>query len=453
MAKRISGGNSSERKIKKGKPITLLSILCFVMTFLIVMTFITFPVGIKDYVSVLGAIDLDYDIAGGSSYTLDYLEDDNVEDVKDINDVLDTLRHRMNALGYKEYSVKAIKNTDKNVKDYDVRIEAKTTDNLYSDIEAVAEYGDITVYGGTDAESTSEILTDGKAIESAKYTGSGLGYDKENNEEVTAYNVKIKFTDYAFNALKKLIADNDGSYYVSIKLGEEEVYRDNFSSKDFTQEVNVQYPDLQYARRLALKLDSGGLAYKYKVLEGVSVSSPYGENVGLKCTLFVLILLVLIMTALCVYYRGMGISMSLSLLAFMLLEVLMLIAVPGIVLSLNGVFGIVLATVITALCLAMTADRIKTDYAHTEKTVKAAVKKGFKDSLFPNINVWVVCVIVSLLMFIFTIGSVNCFAITFGIGSILGALTSLVFSRMFTSLILPICSFNERFLNLKREDK
>ena len=73
--------------MKKGRSITLLSLICLVMAFLVVMTFIRFPVGVKNYNGVLGAIEKDYDIAGGTAYNLT-LARDNTEEVEDINEVI-----------------------------------------------------------------------------------------------------------------------------------------------------------------------------------------------------------------------------------------------------------------------------------------------------------------------------------------------------------------------------
>ena len=103
--------------MKKGKSITLLSIICLVMAFLVAMTFVRFSVGVKEYNGVIGAIEQDYDIAGGTAYTLT-LAKDNIEEIDDIDEVLKTLRKRMNALGYQTYSVTAAKSTDEAVKDY-----------------------------------------------------------------------------------------------------------------------------------------------------------------------------------------------------------------------------------------------------------------------------------------------------------------------------------------------
>ena len=76
--------------MSKSKSITLLTIVSVLMAFILVMTFARFPIGVKDnYVSALGAIELDYDIDGGVAYTLS-LASDNEEEVDDINAVIKT---------------------------------------------------------------------------------------------------------------------------------------------------------------------------------------------------------------------------------------------------------------------------------------------------------------------------------------------------------------------------
>ena len=66
--------------MNKGKSITLLSIVSVIIAFVLVMTFIVFPVGVKNYNSLLGAVELDYDLEGGVAYTLT-LSKDNEEEV------------------------------------------------------------------------------------------------------------------------------------------------------------------------------------------------------------------------------------------------------------------------------------------------------------------------------------------------------------------------------------
>ena len=156
----------SEKQSGKGKSITLLSILSFVLAFLIVMTFISFPVGIHNYNGVLGAMDLDYDLAGGTAYTLT-IADDNLEEVENVDEVVNVLRYRMSELGYQVFSVKALKSTETGVEDYEIRIEAKTTTSIEQDISVATAYGKVVIYGGTSENPTTEILTENKAIAEA----------------------------------------------------------------------------------------------------------------------------------------------------------------------------------------------------------------------------------------------------------------------------------------------
>ena len=57
--------------MKKGKSIALLSILGVIMAALIVLTFVSFPVGeVKTFNSFVGAYEKDYDLDDGYAFTL-----------------------------------------------------------------------------------------------------------------------------------------------------------------------------------------------------------------------------------------------------------------------------------------------------------------------------------------------------------------------------------------------
>ncbi len=446
----------SEKKFNKAKPITLLSILSVIMVFVLVMTFLRFPIGVKNYNSVVGAIDLDYDIVGGTAYTLT-ISDENIEEVEDVESVLETLRYRMRELGYGVFNVEAVKSTEVGVEDYEIRIEAKTTDTLESDIAVATAYGEIAVYGGTASSGNPEILEDIEIVENAKYLGS------QTDGETTSYVVGITFTDEAYNQIMEMIdeasASEDSSstsFYMGIKLGETDLLSEGVVTKDYfsNKTLTVTSGSETGAKQMALQVRSGGLAYKYDVSEGVSVLSPYGEKVALKCLLAIVAILVVAFVFYAVAYNGFGLIMSLSLLAFALIETLMLIAVPGITLSMGGVVGIGFAIIITAFSLVLTANSVKKELVYTEKTVKAAVKKGFRDTIMPIVNVFVVSAIVAICILIFATGALKGFAITFGIGVVIGIVAALAFSRMFSYLILPIANYSEKFLGVKRgEDK
>lgn len=439
--------------MSKGKSITLLSIISVLLAIVLVLTFGQFKLdkeGIKSYASLFGAIELDYDLEGGTAYTLT-LANDNEEEVTDINSVINILDYRMSELGYGAYTIKAIKSADEDVLDYDIRIEAKSTESLASDIAVVTAYGTLHFYGGESANPTDEILTDVNVIKTAKYTGANTS-----NGTDTIYGVELEFTDEGYDAIIDLIESAESSYYVEIKLGETVLLSGSSAiSKDYFQNKTLMITSSSEAsaKQMALQMKSGGLAYKYDVDSGETVTSPYGADVAKKCAIAILVLTVLILAVMIILYRGFGIVTALSTLIFILGEGWLLIGVPGIVLSMGGVIGIMGATLLAAISMGILASRVKEEFVNSQKTVKAAIKKAFKCSLVPTISVNVVCGLVAILLFAFADGLIKNFAITFGIGAVVSAICVLVFTRMFATLILPIAKNKEKFIGFKRQAK
>ena len=430
----------------KGKSIFLLTVVCLLLAILAAATFVRFPIGTKDYNSILGAISLDYDIEGGSAYTVS-LHKDNTEEVEDINDVLDIVRVRMNALGYKSYQITALKDTAVGVEDYDIRVVAKTTDTLSSDIQTVFQYGEVKFYGGTEENPTTEIMNDKLAIADSEYAGS---YDSGNG---LVYQVSLKFTDYGYDALMESIGEN-ATYYLKIALGSETLLNAQISKDsvaDKTVYITAQSED--QALRLALQLKTGGLKYKYDLEEMTveTIAPILGENTALYMVIAVAVVVVLAIVLFAIKYKGFGLIAGLSLIFFILVETSMMIAVPNIIISLGGVIGILLATILACDGLIQTIKRISEEYANG-KTVKAAVKTGFSRSLLPILNTNIIAGVIGLVLFAFGSGAMYCFAITFAIGVVVSFITTILIARMFTSLILPLTKKADDFLNLKRVD-
>ena len=90
------------------------------------------------------------------------------------------------------------------------------------------------------------------------------------------------------------------------------------------------------------------------------------------------------------------------------------------------------------------------EFANTEKTAMAAIKKGFNKSIAPTAGIHIVAGVTALLLLAFTTGVVQCFAITFGIGIAVSLIVTLGFTRMYSALILPLVDDKEKFLRFKR---
>lgn len=441
--------------MKKWKATTLLSIISVVLALLVVMTFVRFPIGVKNFNSFLGAIETDYDLSGGNAFTLK-LAKDNEEPVEDVTEVIATLENRLEQLGYESFSVKAVKSTDEKVEEYQIRIEAKANTNSYgqpdtttlsSDIAAVAAYGEVEIYGGSEASPTTRILEDVNAIESAVYKGATI------YEDDVIYQVEITFTEEAFATISQMMLENN--LYLRVTIGETEILAgtEPLTSTYFNNRAIVMQSTTESgARQIAMQISSGGLAYKYIVEGGQTVTSPYGENVAFNSAVVITALVVCIILTAIIFNKGFGIIYGLSLVSFELLEILIFLAIPGIRLGLGGVIGIALATVLVADGFVIISKRIKEEFA-SGKTFKASLKTGLSRSTLPIINCGVIVAVISLLLFALTNGIIKNFAITLGIGAVLGMISTLVLTRFFSAIILPLVNNKEAFSNLKREEE
>ena len=437
--------------MSKGKSATLLSIISVIIAAILVMSFIRFPVGIKNYNSLLGAVELDYDLGGGVAYTLT-LSEENENEVEDIDQVIDVLEYRLGELGYSSYTVKAYKSTKEGVKDYAIRIETRAKDTLAADIQTIVAYGDLKFYGGvSETEINTEILTDMSVIKNATYKGE---------VSAGAHQIDIEFTDEAREELLKLAA-SEAAYYFKVSLddghdhdghshGATELLAVQLTSESFVKNVMSLYASEESsARQLVLHMQGYGLPFRYDVDSGEAITSPYGEDAGTKAAIAIIALAVVLMVVLVIINKGFGISTALSTLLFIIAEGWLLIGVPNIVLNMGGVLGIMASTVLCFIGMQILGKSVKDAYNTGKKTVKASIKKGFKESLVPTIGINVVAGLIALALFSLAKGMVQGFAITFGIGAVVALVATTVFTRMFDALLLPLYNKKENYLGKK----
>lgn len=443
--------------MKKGTSIVLLSIISFIMTALLVLSFISFPVNSKDYFnSSLGAIELDHGMSGSGVYTLSLGKKTDVPTEDEMEDIMEILSFRLDKLGYENHSISAVKNADSNV--YDIRLEVNADlgkdgqpdySSLDSAVNAAIQYGELEFFSGVDASDVSEELF--VEIENPIKKAKNIGY----NEYSEGWGVSITFTDEAYDEMLELM-NGEEPFYLKVTFGDETLLS---SGSPLTEEyfegsktISFVSPSEEKADQLVLQITSGGFSYKYEVVDGVAhASTLLGKNVGLVSVLVICAVIALSIVGFIVFNKGFGIASSLSLIAFAIINSLMMIAVPGIKLSIGGVIGILLATILAIDGAVLTSKRIKEEL-NSGKTVKSAIRQGFNRALKPIINGSIVSIVFSLLLFAFTSAEIKLFAITFAIGSAIALISSLVLTRMFVALLLPLAKDKEKFLNATKEE-
>ena len=441
--------------MKKTKSITLLSIIGVIMAILFFFTFARFEIGVKNYNSVLGAIDTDYDLSGGTAFTLE-LAKDNLSEVDDIDDVTKTLSKRLEKLGYDVFKVVAYKDASESVKDYSVRVELKARLNEYgepdanallNDMQVASAYGELAFYGGDTTNPIEEILTNvDNVVEKSEYAGTS------SDGSTTVYQVSIKFSEEAFDVLKEKMTA--GSFYLKINLGENTLLSGSEALTEslFTDRtIYVSTQTEAQAKQFALQMSSGKLEHKYEIVETEKITSPYGENV-LKIALITLFAVILLFTLFdAIKYRGFAIVSFLSILLFAVIELWMLILIPNVRLSMGGLIGIGFATAITVLGFVIMFKNVAEEYSKG-KTLKFAVTTAYMKTLRPVLTASIIGAFISVTIYLLGFGILKNFALCFGVGTILSAITVLLFGKAFIYLLLPLTKNNGAFYNLKQAE-
>jgi preprotein translocase subunit SecD len=243
------------------------------------------------------------------------------------------------------------------------------------------------------------------------------------------------------------------SYYLKITLGDTVLepfdgHNATLSLTTFQKTIAVYTYSEAAAKQMVLQMTEGGIDYKYNAPERVeAVTTFLGANAEVVSCIAVAVIVLISMVALIVLYRGFGVASALSLLLFILLDVFMLVALPGIKVSIGGVIAIILSTIICVDGMVVIGNRIK-EAGKTGKTVKASINAGFNGALVPIANVSVITLIVGLLFLAFASGPLYNFAVIITIGAVLSAITNLLFTRMFVSLFLPVVKNKEKFFNV-----
>jgi len=430
----------------KGKAITLLSVLTVILAFVLVMTFIRFPIGVKNYNSVLGAIEFDYDLVGGTAYTYTLASDS--EEVEDVDEVIKTVSDRLSTLGYKTYAVKALQDANVENASYDIRIEVRNTDSASEDVATAIEYGEVKFLGGTTEDPSDEIMNEKSAIEDAYYAGSYA------NEGTTVHQVALKFTDYGYEALKTAVegVEEGSSFYLKIMLGDDVIMKASTLTLDGISDRTVYLTSGSEADAFqkALKLKTGGLDYKYELDNSQEITAPLGVNALLAMEIATGAVILFAIVVIFVFFKGYGFIGLISMLTFMAAILGMMLAVPGIVVSSYGVIGMILTALLTANGLLITASRIKKEFANG-KTHRSAIKAGYNGSFYAVLGSCVVCAIIGLVGFFLLGGAIQSFAITLGIGSVIAFICSALLSRLFSMIFMPLIKEPEKFYGIKKE--
>lgn len=420
----------------------LITLIAVIGVLLCVVPF-NVPGSTDKYNSLVGSITKDFELEGGVSaiYVLD-----GSNNADKIDSGLNGIKKIIDNDGISNYS---IYRQGENKIRFDVA-GATETDSIFSNLT-----GGLLM--NVTLEQTSDTLTNPKSYITSEDVDYAYGnYDSTSGE----YGVQIKFS--TTENIKKMkdeakTLDVETAY---IYLGDiesdnllAEVSVDDFSKDMFiTASSSGSYSTSEYSscREIAYSITMGILGGELKLEEACYITPVWGSNTLLLLAISSGIVVILAFALLWIKYGDLGLISILSLTFFLIIDIFLLQAIPGIILNINAYFGALFGFVLAVVGHIMLLEKIGREYSIGKK-IYIACKGGFKGSLWQVLDTHFMLALAGVMLWIIAPAGLSSFAITLLVGILVSAFAVEGLMRYFIKLYLPINSTNAKRMHLHRD--
>ncbi|MBP3344764.1 MAG: hypothetical protein J6K97_00990 [Clostridia bacterium] len=284
--------------------------------------------------------------------------------------------------------------------------------------------------------------------------GAKVDYDYDSS----SYGIKLNFTKQGKENIASLKehAKLTSNSTVYIYMGE--VKADNLLTSVDIDEVKdgmyVSNDDMSNSAYVAQEtchnIVAGSLNVSLTNLGTSAVSATLGVNAQLYIMIATAILVVLTIVLFCLRYGHLGLLGSMSVVFYLVLFCFIMQAIPFVVLNLAGVVACIVAFLIAVAANCYIFERIREEYALGKK-IHISCKSGFKKSLWPILDSHIMIALASIFVWIFAPATFKVFGIALLVGAVVSVFASLVLTRYFVNLYLPINSTKANKLHLYRD--
>ena len=188
------------------------------------------------------------------------------------------------------------------------------------------------------------------------------------------------------------------------------------------------------ARDLALYLRAGSMAAPMYIIEERTVGPSLGADNIEKGKISVIIGLILVLLFMTYYYRTFGLFANTALVLNILIIISVMSLIPGAVLTLPGIAGIVLTVGMAVDANVLIFERVKEEIKNGS-TPLASIELGYKKAFSTIADANITTLIASIILFIFGTGPIKGFAVTLSIGVISSMFTAIVVTRVLANII------------------
>ena len=187
------------------------------------------------------------------------------------------------------------------------------------------------------------------------------------------------------------------------------------------------------ARDLALYLRAGSMAAPMYIIEERTVGPSLGADNIEKGKISVIIGLILVLIFMTYYYRVFGLFANTALILNILIIVSVMSLIPGAVLTLPGIAGIVLTVGMAVDANVLIFERVKEEIRNGS-TPLASIELGYKKAFSTIADANITTLIASIILFIFGTGPIKGFAVTLSIGVISSMFTAIIVTRVLANI-------------------
>ncbi|MCL1917248.1 MAG: protein translocase subunit SecD [Peptococcaceae bacterium] len=282
----------------------------------------------------------------------------------------------------------------------------------------------------TDKLISSDILMDGEYLNKASAAAT------DPTQGRSAYVV-----NFEFNTAGAGLFGDITTKYLNKKIS---IYLD----EEFLQAPLVNQPILQgqgeitgYATKaeaaeMAALIESGALPVSMEIMEKQQVGAQLGADSMNKSLMACLVALILIIVFMVIYYRLQGVVASFALVMFAII-VLWVLKAFGVVLTLTGIAGFVLAVAMAVDLNIIVFERIKEEIAFG-KSLRAAVDAGFSRAFLTVFDSNITTIFAALALLVIGSSSIRGFAVTLIIGIVVSLFTAVTFTRLIMRWVVGV---------------
>lgn len=363
------------------------------------------------------------DLAGGSELVFEPGKDAKNVSEADLDAAAEVIRTRLSAQGYTEAIV---------AKHGEGRIKVEIPGEDIKGAEALL--GQTAKLTFVDNEGT--VILEGDNVKEAKAefaqidAGSSqyivsLKFDKEGAKKFAEATERVSKLSEGQNFISIVL---DGKAISSPSVKEQIPQGECYISGDFKAED---------AKTLASQIQGGKLPFSLTLVESRTVGATLGEKALSNSLTAALIGMIIVMIFMIFFYRMCGIVASVSLVGYISIVCLILGALR-INLTLPGIAGVILTIGTAVDANVIIFERIREELSNG-KTIRASVDAGFHRAFSAILDSNITTVIAAGVLYFFGTGSIQSFAVTLFVGTVVSMFTAITLTRF---LLRQLMGFN-----------